>query len=438
MFIWEVFIIFILILLNGAFAMSELAVVSSRKARLKRMAAQGSSGAAVALRLIADPSRFLSTVQIGITLIGIVAGAYGGATLGAALGAWLDTFALIAPHGAALGFAVVIMAITYCSLVFGELVPKRVALHNPERIAVLAAPPMMWIARAAAPLVWLLKISIDTVLRLLKRDTARDTAVTEDEVKSLITEGTLAGIFVPAEREMIEGVLRLADRAVRVIMTPRNELVWLDVDESPERIREKIRASNFSRFPVCRGEVDELLGIVQAKDLLDVALSGEALSLSNSLIESMVVSENTPILRLLEQFKKTGEHIALVVDEFGMFEGVVTLTDIMESIVGELPEQGEIPIPDVIRREDGSWLVDGAMPIDEFEDRVGLQGLRELGRFETVGGFVLHILGRFPVVAEHFIYDGTRFEIVDMDGRRIDKVLVQPSAADDEGETLDL
>lgn len=237
---------------------------------------------------------------------------------------------------------------------------------------------------------------------------------------------------------MIEGVLRLADRAVRMIMTPRNEVVWLDADAAPERIREQISASGFSRFPVCHGAIDELLGIVQAKDLLDAALSGETLSLRQCSIEPMVVPEGASALRVLEQFKKTGVHIAVVVDEFGMLEGVVTLTDIMEAIVGELPEQGEAPNPDAIQREDGSWLVDGMMPIDEFEDRVGLHGLRELGRFETVGGFVLHVLGRFPAVAEHFIHEGVRFEIVDMDGRRIDKVLVQPPATDDEGETLDL
>lgn len=438
MFVWELVVIFLLILLNGAFAMSEMAVVSSRRARLKMMVTRGSRGAGLALRLIDDPSRFLSTVQIGITLIGIVAGAYGGATLGEELGAWLNTFPLFEPYGEALGFGIVIMAITYLSLIFGELVPKRVALHSPERIAILAAAPMMLISKVAAPLVWLLKLSIDAVLRVLKRDTARETAVTEDEVKSLISEGTLAGIFVPAEREMIEGVLRLADRAVRVIMTPRNDVVWLDVGDTPAQVRRKISQAGFSHFPVCRGALDELIGVVHTKDLLDAALRGETLSLVKHAVEPMVVPEGTSALRLLEQFKKTGVHIAVIVDEFGTVEGIATLTDILEAIVGELPEQGETALPEAVQREDGSWLVDGMMPMDEFEDRVGLHGLRAPGKYETVGGFILHVLGHFPVTGENFLHDGTRFEVVDMDGRRVDKVLVHPQSNDDKGETLDL
>lgn len=439
MFLWELLFIFFLILLNGAFAMSELAVVSSRRARLKRMVTRGSRGASAALRLIDDPSRFLSTVQIGITLIGIGAGAYGGATIGEEFGAWLNlSFPALAPYGEAIGMGLVIMAITYLSLIFGELVPKRLALHNPERIAVIVAPPMLWLSKAAAPLVWFLKVSIDAILRLLKRDMPRENTVTEDEVKSLITEGTQSGIFVPQEREMIEGVLRLADRTVRMIMTPRNEVVWLDVNADPKLIQRQIAESGFSHFPVCRGALDELIGIVHAKDLLDATLRGEPLTVAKYIHEPMVVPESTPSLRLLEQFKKTGVHIAVVVDEFGMVEGVATLTDIMESIVGELTEKGEKPTLETVQREDGSWLVDGMMPIDEFEDRVGLHGLKSTGKFETVGGFVLHVLGHFPVTGEHFMYEGTRFEVVDMDGHRVDKVLVHPPKPEDELESSDL
>lgn len=439
MFLWEFLFVFFLILLNGAFAMSELAVISSRRTRLKRLASRGSRGAAAALRLIDDPSRFLSTVQIGITLIGIGAGAYGGTTIGEEFGAWLNTeFPFLDPYGEAIGMGIVIMAITYFSLVLGELVPKRLALHNPERIAVIVAPVMVWISKAAAPLVSFLKVSIDAVLRTLRLDKPSENTVTEDEVKSLITEGTQSGIFVPQERDMIEGVLRLGDRSVRVIMTPRSEVVWLDVNAEPKQIQRQIAESGFSHFPACRGDLDEIIGIVHARDLLVSALRGEPLSLAKSLDQAMVVPDSTSSLRLLEQFKKTGVHIAVIVDEFGTVEGIATLTDIMEAIVGELTEEGETPTLETVRREDGSWLVDGVMPIDEFEDRIGLQDLKSLGKFETVGGFILHVLGHFPVAGEHFMHEGTRFEVVDMDGHRVDKVLVYPPKPDEELESSDL
>ena len=435
MFLWEMLIILLLIVLNGAFAMSEMAVVSSRRERLRAMVARGSRGAAKALRLTEDPSGFLSTVQIGITLIGIVAGAYGGATLGEQLGIWLNTFPALHDYGQELGWGIVIISITYLSLIFGELVPKRLALQRPERIAAVVATPMIWLSKLASPVALLLKFSIDGILRLFKHNTAREAEVTEDEVKSLISEATLAGTFVPAEREMIEGVLRLADRAVRVIMTPRNDVIWLDVDDNPDQIQRKVVDASFSHFPVCRGSLDEFIGIVHTKTLLGAALRGERLALAHYAVDPMVVPEGTSSLRLLDQFKKSGMHIAIVVDEFGMVEGLVTLTDLMESIVGELPEQGERAVPDAVRRDDGSWLVDGMMPIDEFEDHVGIQGLRAPGKYETVGGFVLHVLGHFPVAGEHFVHGGARFEVVDMDGRRVDKVLVQPPTSEELEET---
>lgn len=435
MFLWEVFIILLLIVFNGAFAMSEMAVVSSRRERLRAMIARGSRGAAIALHLTEDPSKFLSTVQIGITLIGIAAGAYGGATLGTNLGAWLETIPALHNYGEELGWGIVILSITYFSLVFGELVPKRIALQHPERIATIVATPMNWLSKLAAPITFLLKFSIDSVLRLFNHDLTREAEVTEDEVKSLISEATLAGTFVPAERQMIEGVLRLADRAVHVIMTPRNEVVWLDTDDDPNLIQQKIKEGGFSHYPVCHGNLDEFIGIVHTKTLLGAALRGERLSLASYVVDPMVVPEGTASLRLLDQFKKSGMHIAIVVDEFGLVEGLVTLTDLMESIVGELPEQGERAVPDAVRREDGSWLVDGMMPIDEFQDHVGILGLRAPGKYETVGGFILHVLGHFPVTGENFIHGNTRFEVVDMDGRRVDKVLVQPLSSDDFEET---
>lgn len=433
MYLWQFLFIFALILLNGVFAMSELAVVSSRRARLKRL---GTHGALAALRLIDDPSRFLSTVQIGITLIGIGAGAYGGATIGKEFGAWLNhSLPFLAPYGEALGMGLVILLITYLSLIFGELVPKRVALHNPERIAVLLAPFMVWLSRVAAPLVWLLKMSTDAMLRLLKRDLPRENIVTEDEIKSLITEGTQSGIFVPQEREMIEGVLRLADRTVRRIMTPRSEVGWLDIGADTATIQQQIAAADYSHFPVCRDNLDELVGIVSSKDLLDAALRGEPLELGRYIREPLVVPEGTLAFRLLDQLKKSRAHIAVVVDEFGMIEGVATLTDMMQSIVGEL---AETPTQKAVRRDDGSWLVDGMLPIDEFEFHVGLHGLKSQGKFETVGGFVLHVLGHFPVTGEYFIHEGTRFEVVDMDGHRVDKLLVHPLVPEETMKHIDL
>jgi putative hemolysin len=423
---FEIGILVALTLLNGAFAMSELAVVSSRKARLQSMADQGVRGARTALRLIGDPSRFLSTVQIGITTVGVVAGAYGGATLGERLGAWLDIFPALAGHGETLGVGSVIVAITYLSIVVGELIPKRIALKNPERTASLVARPMRLLARIAAPAVWLLGASTDALLRLLGLHGVREEAVTEEEVRSLITEGTRSGIFDPREKEMIDGVLRLADRTVRTVMTPRPNVVWLDVGDAPDLVINEIRTSGHSRFPVCRGDLDELVGIVHNKDLLDVAFQGQPLDLEKAAVTPMVVHDGTAILKLLDLMKQSGQHMAVVADEYGSIKGIVTITDVLETIAGDLPEPGEAVEVDAVRRDDGSWLVNGSMPVDEFEDVVGIRGPRNGGDYHTIAGFFLHRIGRVPAPGESFEHNGVRYEVVDMDRRRIDKILVVP------------
>ena len=422
--VWELLVIALLILVNGFFAMSEMAVVSARRARLQQMAEGGGArGAKAALELAENPSHFLSTVQIGITLIGIVAGAYGGATLAERFAAPLNEVPWIAPHGAEVAFVLVVIVITFLSLIVGELAPKRVALVNAERIAVSVAGPMRWLSRLTLPVVWVLGASTEALLRLLRLPTTRDQTVTEEEVKNLIAEGTQSGVFAPAERQMIEGVLRLADRGVRAIMTPRQDVIWLDLDDGPEAIAVEIRDSGRARFPVCRGSVDEVQGIVSAKTLLDQALSGRPLDLRAAMTEALIVHDGTPVLRLLELFKHAAVQMAVVVDEYGSVEGIVTVTDILESIAGEIPEAGE-EADGAIRREDGSWLVDGMLPVDEVEAIVGLSGLRGDG-YHTLAGFVLARLGHLPTAAEHFQWRGHRFEVVDMDGRRIDKVLIQ-------------
>jgi putative hemolysin len=422
---FEMLFVIVLVLINGTLAMSEMAVVSSRKARLNQMAGLGNRGARVALRLIEDPSRFLSTVQIGITLVGILAGAFSGATLADQLGDWFDTIPLIAPNGDTIGIAIVVAAITYLSLVVGELVPKRIALTNPERVASTVAGPMHVLSRVAAPAVWLLRVSTESALRVLGLSGVRETTVTQEEVKSLIAEGAQSGVFEPQERDMIEGVLRMGDRRVRVIMTPRTAIVWIDVNSDRAAILKVVDDNRFSCLLVCDGSVDKAVGIVHAKNLLPAALSGGAVELRTLMTPALIIPESTPVLKILEQFKRDRVHMAVVVDEYGTTEGLVTLTDVLESIAGDLPERGEETGPLIVQREDGSWLVDGMLPLDEFEDRTGMRGLQGEGTFHTVAGFILQHLGHLPKTGESFMYRDARFEVVDLDERRIDKVLVQ-------------
>jgi putative hemolysin len=427
----EVAVLLLLIASNALLAMSELAVISSRRSRLQNLVKRRHRGARAALRLLENPTDFLSTVQIGITLIGVLAGAFSGATLAGQLGEWLDSWPAIAPYGQPTAIVAVVLAITYVSLVLGELVPKSIALNDPERIACAMAPTMRSLARIAAPAVWLLRNSTEGLLRAFGLTRRRSLTVTEEEVRMLVAEGTRAGVFMPKEREMIEGVLRLADRTARAVMTPRTEVAWLDIAATPLDIAAAIEQRRLSRFPVCQDTIDNPLGIVHTKDLARVALAGHRVVLGAVLVPPLVVLDGTPVLKLLEVFRKEGVHMAIVVDEYGATQGVVTLADILEAVAGTLPELGSDLATALVKRADGSWLVDGSVGIDEFEDRFGVSGLRGSRTFDTVAGYALSKLGRLPVVGDTFADRNGHYEIIDMDGRRIDRLIFRPRVDED-------
>ena len=423
--VWDLVVIALLIVLNGFFAMSELAVMSSRRARLEHMASKGNRGARFALRLLDDPTRFLSSVQVGITLVGVFAGAYSGATLAEPLARALPDE--IAPYSYPVAIAIVVVGITYLSLVIGELVPKRIAFNNPERVASAVAPFMARLSVAGAPVIWLLRLSTEALTRLLRIPDKPESSVTEEEIKLLIAEGARTGVFHTVERDMIDGVLRLADRSVRSVMTPRTELVWIDLDDPPETIRQEIADSGHSRYPAGRKGLDELEGIVHTKHLLDQVARTGRFDLATSLRPPLIVHEGTPVLRLLEMFRENPVHMAVVVDEYGVLEGIVTPTDILTAIAGEMPEDAtDLEEDTAVRREDGSWLMDGMLGIHDAERLLEQKDMRDDEDFETLAGFVLAKLGRIPQTGDTFEWNGLKFEIVDMDGRRVDRVLVTP------------
>ncbi len=425
----EIFFILLLIIINGIFALSEIAIVSSRKIRLEQMGAKGDKRARVALELANHPNQILSTVQIGITMIGILAGAFGGVTLAEKLAVVLQRFPWLAAQSEAIALAIVVLSITYLSLVIGELIPKRLALSDPERIASRVAIPLRWLAIVVAPVVHLLSLSTDLGLRLLGIETAAtEPPVTEEEIKVMLKQGTEAGMFEVAEQDMVEGVLQLGDRRISTLMTVRPEIVWLNLEDSSETNRHKIVKSNHTRFPVCQGSLDEVLGVVQVTHLLAACLSGEQFDLTSSLRQPLFVPESTPGLKMLELFKQSGNHIALVVDEYGVIQGLVTLNDVLEAIIGDLPRWDQPEAPQATRREDGSWLLDGILSIKEFKELFGIEELpgEQRGNYHTLGGFIITHMGKIPVAAEHFEWQGLRFEVMDMDGNRVDKILVMP------------
>ncbi|WP_181706702.1 hemolysin family protein [Chthonobacter rhizosphaerae] len=424
-YVFEIGIVVVLLVINGWFAMSELAVVSSRRTRLETMAAQGSRGARTALRLASDPGRFLSSVQIGITLVGILAGAYSGATLAEPLGAWLAEQGLSSSAANALSIAIVVGSITYASLIVGELVPKQIALSNPEGVAAIVAGPMAVVAIAAAPIVFVLDLSSRLVLALLRLNTSADQSVTEEEIRAVIAEGTKTGILEPEEKELMAGVMRFSDRSIRAIMTPRRDVVGLDLDWDHERVIEVLTGSTHSRYPVYRGEIDTVQGIVQAKDLLDSHLSGEGIDLERAMKAVEVVPDSAPALSVLELLRRAPVHMAIVVDEYGSVEGIVTAADILEAIVGSLAADEDEQPSAIVRRSDGSWLVDADLPVDLVADKLACQALDDPDRdYETLAGFVLSVSKAIPNTGDVISWAGWTFEVVDMDGRRIDKVLM--------------
>ncbi|HVT43313.1 MAG TPA: hemolysin family protein [Thermoanaerobaculia bacterium] len=419
----QVLIVLLLILANGIFAMSEIAVVSARKARLRHMANEGNESARRALAMAEHPTRFLSTVQIGITLVGIFAGAYSGATIAAELDAWLERFPLIDPWSEAIALGSVVLMITYLTLIIGELVPKRIALAHPEKIASFFARPMNLLSRFASPLVTLLSASTDALLRLFGFRKSKEPPVTEEEIAAMMAQGTEAGIFEEQEQDLVERVFWLADQQVGALMIPRHKIVWLDLEDPIEINVKKMFAHPYSRFLVCRGAIDQPLGFVHVKDLWARLVDGQPPDLQPSLRNPLYVPENMRALRLMDLFRETGVHLAVVVDEYGGVEGLATLNDVLEEISGDLTAPAFAP---VTRRDDGSWLMDGSLSLDDFWEAVGLDDPREDERreYRTLGGFVFTQLGHVPSSGESFQALGMRFEVVDMDRNRVAKVLV--------------
>lgn len=430
----ELLLIVALILLNGVLAMSELAVVSARKARLEAMVrkkARGWRGARMALQLGTEPGRFLSAVQIGITLVGIFAGAYSGATLAERLTGWLMlTFSFERTLAEPIAFAVVVSIVTYLSLIIGELVPKQLALKNAEGIASAMSPVLNMLAKIAGPLVWLLDISSQAVLRLLGAGSGNSDAVTEEEIHHLVAEAESAGTVEPAERLMIAAVLRLGDRPVRSVMTPRHDLDWLDLSLPHEEQLMRLRETTHLLLPAARGSIDEPLGSVNVKDVLNLLLDSGRDGLAQAGITSFVrpvpaLHESADLLEALSLLQKSPAGMAFVVDEFGSLEGVVTANDILESIAGNFALPDGEDVPGAIQREDGSWLLDGLLARDAFAAQLGVTLPAEEDDYHTVAGFMLARFGRLPETGDYVEWHGWRFEVIDMDGRRIDKVLAQ-------------
>lgn len=420
----ELTLIIVLVSINGLLAMAELAVVSSRRARLQALVDRDVVGSRRAVALASNPGKFLSTVQIGITLVGVLSGAFSGATLGLRLSDWFA--ALGVPGGVAevIGVGLVVAGITYVSLIVGELVPKQIALRNPESIAVRVAPAMTVLAKISSPLVSVLDTSGRIVLRALGYKTQSDQRVSDEEIRTLIAEAEAAGVIEPGERAMIAGVMRLGDRPVRAVMTPRRDVDMIDLTDDPETLRRTIIESMHSRLPVHEGKSDEMVGVIQAKDLLNAYMRGERPDVRSFVRQAPIIPDTADALDVVEVIKRSPIHIALILDEYGHFEGIVTNADILEAIVGDIRTDGGIPEPDAVRRNDGSWLISGSMPVDEMAERLSLP-LPEDRAYHTAAGFALNHIGQLPGVGESFNFGGWHFEVVDVDGRRVDKILAR-------------
>jgi putative hemolysin len=422
----DILLVFVLILLNGLFAMSEIAIVSARRARLVQMVDQGRTGAQHALQLASEPTRFLSSVQVGITTIGILNGAIGEAAIVTRLATAFEQMPLVAPYAHVLAMGTMVVGLTYVSLIIGELVPKRLALTNPEAIASIIARPMQTVAAAGRPLVFLLSASTEAILRLLRVRQVKPPAVTAEEIKVLLEQGTEEGVFEATEHELMTNVLDLDARHVGSVLTPRSDVVYLDLRDSVDTNREKLRGGSHGVFPLCDGGLDHVLGFVRSTQVLEQVLDTGALDLSALAEPAWFVPETMTLMKLLEQFKRTHLPFALVVDEFGDVEGLVSLADVIAAIVGELPsEPGEEP--SIVQREDGSWLMDGGLDLTTVLRTLDDESLlteEDRQHYHTLGGLAMLALGRVPRTGDVFERSGFRFEIVDMDGHRVDRVLV--------------
>ncbi len=416
----EIVLIVLLTIVNGLLSMSEIAIVSARKVRLEQMALSGSLGARQALELSQSPNRFLSTVQIGITLVGVLQGAFAGATLAHPVATLLGQIEFLKPLSEALGLFIVVGVTTYLSLVVGELVPKRLGMRNPERVAVMVAPAMRRLSQISAPIVHLLSISTDGLLRLMGTPANPPPPVTDEEIYSLMEQGVEAGVFEANESSLVASVMSLDDQSVESLMTPRMDIEWIDLNDPLETTMSMIAASKHSRFPVATGSLDQIVGLVRSKDLLDSLIKGQPVQFNACMREPLFIPETATAAHALALFKQSGHHLALVISEYGGVEGILTLNNLVEQIIGVTEKPG------AIQRSDGSWLLDGLLPIDEFKSTLNITGLpqEEEGHYQTLGGFVMTYLGRVPVEADTFEVNGLRFEVMDMDGRRVDKVLV--------------
>lgn len=421
----EILVILILVIINAAFVISETALVSSRKINLQLMINEGNKKAEIALDLINSPNKFLSTVQIFITLIGILAGAFGGATIAQRLGDYLIQIPILSHYSRIISVVTVVLIITYLTLIIGELVPKRIAIDNSERIAVKVARPIQVLSTIVTPVVYFLSSSMEFILRILQIKEPEEEEVTEEQIKLLIEEGRRTGEFEKTEEEMINRIFELDERRINTIMTPKTDITWVDINETQDEILKRIFESEHSIFPVSEGYLDNFLGVIQVKDIITAFASDKKLDLKKYLKEPLIIPESSFAINVLKQFKESSDnvHMAIIVDEYGDLEGLITLYDILEAIVGDLPTTDELK---AIKRSDGSWLIDGLINIDEFKPIFNIKKLpdEEEGNYQTLAGFIINYLGKIPDTGETFIWNSFRFEIIDKDGYHIDKVLV--------------
>ena len=433
----QIIVIFLLIVVNGLLALSELAIVSSRTSRLQQRVDANRRGAKAALELAENPNRFLSTVQVGITLIGVVNGVFGGAALAAPLGETLARIPWIGRYSDGISVFAVVAVITYLSLIIGELVPKRLAIQQPENVACLVAGPMKMLSRIAAPAVTLLGVSSDLVLRLMGAKAPSEPAITEEEIYLLLKQGAEAGIFHDSERSMVEGVFDIGDRSANEVMTPRHRMDYLDLTDPDDVTRRRMGERPHSFFPVVDGSVDNVVGVVATRELWRRQVRGESTDIRDAMQPALFVPEIAPVLSIIEQMRQHRASMAIVIDEYGGVEGLLTFNDILSDLVGEIDDPNQSDVKGGVRRDDGSWLLDGVFPAHEFRELFAIDTLpgEDEGRFETIAGFLMDQLGYIPDLAEELTWEGIRFEVMDKDGIRIDKILVVPPKGTVAGES---